>query len=452
MMNSGAKSILPLPTRAIGTLQDMGGTMRISPLCHEGHHHEINGWVLELPGTGHASTIPVPHNLFHGVSVALCDISEEEILGLMKDGDGTRARLGDAVNTLLQDSKDDASRASWKRCRPQTTTLHSAHRDKDGVITFAPAGPAVIDGAPWACELSPDGFVGIYFRWQSATVQMYAVCQSYLPKACLEFSTLVHRAVDDPECTAEIVCLSEEAQWLRAACERNRARKIAGVCKSLGISVPVFRDYRAFFGADDLAVVTTDTLHHEMTAQNGIVRVFNYCADTSTAHNGSICTMAPWDGVWAFCGPSLRQGSFGMLHGKKGVVLPTAAPRVKQREPHHLSFTSFNTRQCKPLQIWHRGSSGTKAIVLPPIAHKHRELAKGDDPLMVEAYNRALQQYAVPMTIPVKRALDGQAQDIYLDFDEHVLEQMARLGWNRSHGNAKLVPLACALYDHWLSQ
>ena len=71
---------------------------------------------------------------------------------------------------------------------------------------------------------------------------------------------------------------------------------------------------------------------------------------------------------------------------------------------------------------------------------------------MVEAYNRALQQYAVPMTIPVKRALDGQAQDIYLDFDEHVLEQMARLGWNRSHGNAKLVPLACALYDHWLSQ
>ena len=451
-MNGGAKSILPLPTRAIGTLQDMGGTMRISPLCHEGPHHEINGWVLELPGTGHASTIPVPHNLFHGVSVALCDISEEDILGLMKDGDGTRARLGDAVNTLLQYSKDDASRASWKRCRPQTTTLQSAHRDKDGVITFAPAGPAIIDGAQWECELSPDGFVGIYFRWQSATVQLYAVCQSYLPKACLEFSTLVHHAVDDPDCTAEMVCLSEEAQWLRAACERNRARIIASVCKSIGVSVPVIRDYRSPLGGD-LAVVTTDTLHHEITAQNGIVRVFNYCADTSTAHNGSICTMAPWDGVWAFCGPS-PSGGFGMLHGKKGVVLPTAAPRVKQREPRHLSFTSFNTRQCKPLQIWHRGSSGAKAIVLPPIVHKHREVTKGDDPLMVESYNRVLQQYTVPMTIPVKRVLDGQdnAQDIYLDFDEHVLEQMARLGWNRSHGNAKLVPLACALYDHWHSQ
>jgi hypothetical protein len=60
-----------------------------------------------------------------------------------------------------------------------------------GTITFSPAGPAVIDGEPWVPELSPDGFVGIYFQWQAATVHMYAVCQSYLPKACLEFSTLV---------------------------------------------------------------------------------------------------------------------------------------------------------------------------------------------------------------------------------------------------------------------
>jgi hypothetical protein len=268
----------------------MGGTMRISPLCHEGHQHEINGWVLELPGSGHASTVPVPHNLFHGVSAAVCDISEEEILGLMKDGDKTRARLGAAVNKL---SRCDASRASWKRCRPQTTTLHSAHRDKDGAITFAPAGPAVIDGEQWAPELSPDGFVGIYFRWQTATVQMYAVCQSYLPKACLEFSTLVHCAVDDPDCTAEMVCLSEEAQWLRAACERNRARIIAEVCKSMGIRVPLVRDYRSAV-PEDLAIIATDTLHHDMDAANGVVRVLNYCADTSSAHNGSLCTMAPW--------------------------------------------------------------------------------------------------------------------------------------------------------------
>ena len=37
----------------------------------------------------------------------------------------------------------------------------------------------------------------------------------------------------------------------------------------------------------------------------------------------------------------------------------------------------------------------------------------------------------------------------YLVFDEHVLGTMARLGWNRSHGVVKLMPLACALFEHW---
>ena len=71
-----AETILPLPKRAMGSLQDMGGTVRLSPLCHEGLKHEVRGWVLEMPGADHAAKLPVPHNLFHGVSVALCDASE----------------------------------------------------------------------------------------------------------------------------------------------------------------------------------------------------------------------------------------------------------------------------------------------------------------------------------------------------------------------------------------
>ncbi len=78
---TAADTILPLTKSAMGSLQDMGGTMRLSPMCHEatGAQHEIRGWVLDLPGAGHASTLPVPHNLFHGVSVALCDASEKVV-------------------------------------------------------------------------------------------------------------------------------------------------------------------------------------------------------------------------------------------------------------------------------------------------------------------------------------------------------------------------------------
>ena len=31
---------------------------------------------MEVPGAEHASKLQVPHNLFHGVSIALCDASE----------------------------------------------------------------------------------------------------------------------------------------------------------------------------------------------------------------------------------------------------------------------------------------------------------------------------------------------------------------------------------------
>ena len=88
-------------------------------------------------------------------------------------------------------------------------------------------------------------------RWHEGTaaasesrLHLYAACQSYLPKACLDFSTLVHCAVDDEACSADMVCLSEEAQWLRAACERNRARIIAEVCAAMRVRVPTVQVVR----------------------------------------------------------------------------------------------------------------------------------------------------------------------------------------------------------------
>ena len=105
-------------------------------------------------------------------------------------------------------------KAAWKRCRPREVpnSLFAAQRDKEGGITFTPDAPAVIDGEPWCdrCfrrfrrtrltsmnrdpEISPDGFVGLFFRWHAgeSRLHLYAACQSYLPKACLDFSTLVH--------------------------------------------------------------------------------------------------------------------------------------------------------------------------------------------------------------------------------------------------------------------
>ncbi len=136
-----------------------------------------------------------------------------------------------------------------------------------------------------------------------------------------------------------------------------------------------------------------------------------------------------------------------MLHGKSGVVLPTAAPRVKARVPQ-LSFTSFNPQHCKPLQIWPVSDIKSNIIVLPPMITRPDPNTSASDPVINAAYQWAIQQHTAPMAVEVC-AMQSHSGIHYLDFDEAVLEQMARQGWNRSHGIAKLVPLACALHEHW---
>ena len=173
--------------------------------------------------------------------------------------------------------------------------------------------------------------------------------------------------------------------------------------------------------------------------------------------------MSPWEGLWVFRGASGRDDGgdlFGLPHGKAGVVLPTASPRVRHRNPPHLSFTTASTRQCKALRVW-GGKQRQSVITLEPepiftFPHaQRRAFAEGIDPDVLAAFDRAMAQRALPTSISVPTGSSAaqpmmqHQQQHYLEFDEHVLERMARLGWNRSHGVAKLIPLACALYEHW---
>ena len=568
-------TILPIPEHVIRTLQGMPGSVRLSPMCHEtpDSQREIRGWVLDTPVTAPASCLPMPYNLFHGISMALCEAEEADILALMRDADDTRARLAQAVNSLMmktmmmmtttstRDNKDDennnnnhdedadgnrrrSQRATWKRCRPLPTgiapSMHSAIRDRDGNVVFVPdAGMAqpIIDSAHWDPELSPDGFVGFYFRWHEglgqSRIQLYVVCQSYLPKACLEFADMVHRAGN--LCTADCVCLSEEAQWLRTACSRNRARIIAEVCARMGVKVPTVEDYCAHCPSKTpIALVTTETLHHDLvffvqendghththnnsnnnlnrdgsSKEQQFVRTLNYCAHARSAFNGSLCVMAPWEGIWVFrgaaagpndsSGESANSAYFGLPHSKPHVVLPTATPRVRQK-CKALTFTSAEPQQCKAFQLWGKHSKTVPVTMLPyhsaaasspqsgasyfyhadssspavaaiaggggtmainkAVAAAAKDAAV--DPDVLAAYTRALNKSACPTSFLVPNipgALPPTATKncgskahsyYYLTFDEQVLSVMTSMGWSRAQGISKLIPMACALFESW---
>ncbi len=81
------------------------------------------------------------------------------------------------------------------------------------------------------------------FNRDVRTHRLFIVCSGGLSRACDEFCNLV---IDiGRHSTAQEVCESQEAWWLRKACLRARCRLIHGLAKALDIPVQLAQVARA---------------------------------------------------------------------------------------------------------------------------------------------------------------------------------------------------------------
>lgn len=487
-MNSTNLFLLPMSKHGYDTLQsmsscdDMECSIRTSPFCHETSDtkKEVRGWILDMPMDAPGSKIPIVENMFHGVSIALCEMSEHEILHLIQDVDKTRQTLASAIEAIM--ANHHKGKASWARCKPCTLSggfpksLMQAFKSKDGKIIFEQDSTNVyespiIDSEDWDAELSPDGFVGFYHMWTQTRdgnkLLLYCVCQSYLTKACHEFCEMLYKVGDS--CSASCVCLSEEAQWLRNACSRNRARIIAKVCELMNIHVPHIHDYHAASRDKfDVAMLTNETLHHDMYISKDIagssnqkVRILNYCAETRRCFNGISCVMAPTEGVWIFQGIQNRSGvniaglsDFGKPFGD--LVLCTSAPKILQKNIERNSpFTFVYGNDAQSHQLWSKKDKISKPHRVSFIQNEYPKSnfldTSGLDMLVIEAYKKSMEQKTLDgEEWGCEKEEDKSKIEYYLSFDENVLNEMSKLGWPRTQGIAKLIPLACGMHSHWM--
>jgi hypothetical protein len=138
-----------------------------------------------------------------------------------------------------------------------------------------------------------------------------------------------------------------------------------------------------------LAVLTSDTLEHDMSCIPGTrVAVHNMCTDTTRHMNGIVANMHPSEGVWLFRGAQ-RNTSYGGMFGDHGVcgAFPTSAPQVKRQQ----------------------------------------SITVQDAHTVVRMHSQ-----------PVKKAQ-------YMCFDEAYFKTLESMQWNRDNGYIELVPIIVGL-------
>jgi hypothetical protein len=145
--------------RQMDTLQGMArmhrdSTLRASPFCHESadRRREMRGWVLDTPGDAVASALPVPYNLFHGVSIAMCETTEAEVLALMQAPADTRRRLGAAIDALMARA---LSLTEESAAAAHATTANNNNNSKPTRTAARKAAASTANAVPAACLLTP---------------------------------------------------------------------------------------------------------------------------------------------------------------------------------------------------------------------------------------------------------------------------------------------------------
>lgn len=191
-----------------------------------------------------------------------------------------------------------------------------------------------IDSKDWSPEV-PDsiGIYHAYLRGYNRDVRahkMFIVCSGGLEKACDAFCNLLIDVGD--KWTAREIADSEEAWWLRKACQRGRCRLIKQLADAFGLRVQTIQDIQAHSPAS-VAVPLTDTLEHDVARHGDVVSVYNGCCDTTKPFNGILARMHPAEGYWLFRGAN-RGGGFGSTFGDRRVcgAFPVAQPRVDRAQ------------------------------------------------------------------------------------------------------------------------
>jgi hypothetical protein len=296
----------------------------LMPTHHVDEFGDLTGFRFDCAGDAAGSCLPISRRMFFGHTLAECADGEDAILRLMSDPAANRA----AMRGFLAGVERDC-RGALLDCIPDNSDALSG---RGGLLQGMDL--RTVDCKVWSPEVPASvGLYHAYLRGYNRDVRAHKVfvaASGGLEKASDAFCNLL---IDvGRKWTAREVAESEEAWWLRRACQRGRCRLLKRLADAFGVRVQSIQDIQAREPVS-AAVPCTDTVEHDLAhcAATGVVSVFNGCADTTRPFNGLLARMHPAEGLWLFRGAS-RGGGFGSTFGDRRVcgAFPASQPAVQR--------------------------------------------------------------------------------------------------------------------------
>lgn len=333
---------------------------------------ELEGFQFVVPNKAKGGILPINRTMFHGTSLfeVNCATSNgggvfnADIMRLMQTTD-TRASMQTLMQTIT--AQAIGNEATF-RCVPDNVDLLSSLKS-DGAVMEAgiiarTSGKRSVDFADWRPELPHSiGLYQAFCRGYQKDVRVHKLfigVNGGLNRCSDEFYNLLLDVGNEFNC--QEVAFSEEAWWLRKACQRARGRVALMCAEHFGLNITTTRDLFSFT-QDKIGVSIVDTVEFDIKeGPDSTVEFYSACADTTAIQNGIITKMHESEGLWVFRGSaksSAKATSFGALFGSKNVcgVFPTRSPYYKRTQ----GSTSYVNGLDSELVVRHTSQPRTKA-------------------------------------------------------------------------------------------
>jgi hypothetical protein len=311
---------------------------------------ELEGFMLSVPSKAKGGILPINRMMFHGTSlfevVSKAGNFNADIMRLQQTKD-----IRETMKDLMQQisDKSDGKEASFQ-CVPDNVDLLSSVRMDGESHVAKTTGKRSVDFADWQPELPHS--IGLYqafcrgYQKDLRSHKLFIGVNGGLNRCSDEFYNLLLDVGN--EFTCQDVAFSEEAWWLRKACQRARAKIALMTATHYGLEIATNTDLFSF-NQDQIGVPVVDTVEFDLKeAPDEAVEFYSACTDTTATQNGIITKMHESEGLWIFRGSaksSAKATSFGALFGSKGVcgVFPTRSPYYKRNQGSQSSVNGLDT-------------------------------------------------------------------------------------------------------------